>query len=220
LEAFGKFLSSRSDRSNSCQPLGGGVTPEFQGDQQETIDRFTHGIIRRKIMQLVGRVGLTEDDSEDLEQDFILRVLQSLWSFDPSRGHRNKFITTVVERYVANILRNRQAGKRDYRRVDSSIASEPIDDEPIDWEQTIEEYERDARYARRRRRQLEIDELANDIADVISKLPPDLREFAERLKFKSISEIARDLKVPRTTLYGKLRRLRIRFEKASLNDYL
>ena len=74
-------------------------------------DRFTRGIIRRKINQLVRRSGFSQQERDDLEQDLLVRVLQSLPKFDPDQAHRNKFITTVVERYVANILRDRSAGK-------------------------------------------------------------------------------------------------------------
>ena len=62
-------------------------------DFDSKFDRFTRGIIRRKIKQLIGRAGFTRQDAQDLEQDFYLRVLQSLSHFRPSQGHRNAFIT-------------------------------------------------------------------------------------------------------------------------------
>ena len=73
--------------------------------------RFTRGIIRRKVKQLIGVAGFTKQDREDLEQELFARVLQSPPKFDPDQARSNKFVTTVVERYVANILRNKWAAR-------------------------------------------------------------------------------------------------------------
>jgi hypothetical protein len=59
-----------------------------------------------------------------------------------------------------------------------------------------------------------------DITEVVTKLPDELRDLAERLKTRSVSEIARDMGVPRTTLNESVRRLCRRFESAGLKDYL
>ena len=75
----------------------------------EKIDRFTRGIVRRKVKQLIGRAGFTKQDHEDLEQELFVRVLQSLPRFNPGQAHRYRFVTTVVERYVANMLRRNAA---------------------------------------------------------------------------------------------------------------
>lgn len=130
-------------------------------------DRFTRGIIRRKVKQLIGRAGFTRQDHEDLEQDLFVRVLQSLPRFNPDVAHRNKFITTVVERYVANILRNKQAEKRDHRGVASlNVMIEITEEGPTELAQTIGEREMDARLGRDRRSEEELTQLALDLADV------------------------------------------------------
>jgi transcriptional regulator of acetoin/glycerol metabolism len=58
------------------------------------------------------------------------------------------------------------------------------------------------------------------VAGVLATLPDDLRDLAERLKRQSVSEVARELRVPRTTLYRNLERLRRHFADAHLRDYL
>lgn len=190
-------------------------------DFDQKIDRFTRGIIRRKINQLIGRAGFTRQDGDDLQQDLILRVLQSLPSFDSDQGHRNKFITAVVERHVANILRNKQAEKRDHRRISSLNVKVTIsEDEATELAQTIGQRELDARRGRHPRSDEELAQLAQDMAEVIVKLPEDLRDLAERLKTQSVSEIARAMGIPRTTLHDSVRRLRQRFENTGLKDYL
>jgi hypothetical protein len=71
-----------------------------------------------------------------------LRLLQSLDLFDPEQGHLNVFITTVIERAVAMILREQRAKKRDggvvrsldHGQAKDGKASEPIDPRPKDQE--------------------------------------------------------------------------------------
>lgn len=187
----------------------------------EKIDRFTRGIIRRKVKQLIGRAGFLPQDREDLEQELFVRVLQSLPRFNPGKAHRNTFITTVVERYVANILRNKQANKRDHRRIGSlNVTIEFTEDGPTELAQTIGERELDARIGRRRRTDEELAQLAIDLADVIATLPEAWQTLLELRKTQTMQEIASELGVPRTTLNDWMRRIRQRFERAGMRDYL
>lgn len=188
---------------------------------QEKIDRFSRGIIRRKINQLIGRAGFTEQDRTDLEQDLILRLLQSLPSFDPNQAHRNVFTTTVIERYVANILRDKQAEKRDHRRISSLHVMINIgEDETTELAQTISQHELDAQRGRHPRSDEELAQLVEDVADVMATLPDQLGDLAERLKTQTVSEIARGMGIPRTTLSESVRRLRQRCERTGLKFYL
>ena len=62
----------------------------------EGIDEYAVQIIKFKAKQLVGRVGLTDSDREDLEQEMILDLLQRLPKYNPDRAQRNTFIARVV----------------------------------------------------------------------------------------------------------------------------
>lgn len=184
-------------------------------------DRFTRGIIRRKVKQLIGRAGFTKQDREDLEQELFARVLQGLPKFNPDKAHRNKFITTVVERYVANILRNKQAEKRDHRRISSlNVTIEVAEEGPTELADTIGERELDARFGRRRRDEQELAELAFDLAEVIAALPDRWQTLLELRKTRTMQEVADEMGVPRTTLNDWIRRIRLRFEKSEMRDYL
>ena len=193
----------------------------FHDDYQEKIDRFARGIIRRKVKQLIGRAGFTDQDRKDLEQELILRLLQSLPSYNPNKAHRNVFTTTVIERYVANILRDKRAKKRDCRRVNSlDVMIDIGEDDKVDFAQTISQRELDAWRGCYPRSDEELARLAQDMEDVMAQLPDKLRELAERLKTQTMAEIARNMGVPRTTLNERMRRIRQRFEKAGMEDYL
>ena len=184
-------------------------------------DRFIRGIIKRKVNQLIGRAGFTQQDRESLEQELFARVLQSLPRFNPEVAHRNKFITTVVERYVANILRNKKAEKRDHRRVTSlNVMIEITDEGPAELAQTIGDRELDARLGRERRSEVELTQLAIDVAGAMATLPGAWRTLLELRKSRTMPEIAATMGVPRTTLNDWMRRIRQRFEQAGLRDYL
>jgi len=184
-------------------------------------DRFTRGIIRRKVRQLIGRAGFTQQDREDLEQDLFVRVLQSLPRFNPDVAHRNKFITTVVERYVANILRNKRAEKRDHRGVVSlNVMIEITEEGPTELAQTIGDRELDVRFGRDCRSEEELTQLTIDLADVIATLPEYWQTLLELRKTRTMRQVADKLGVPRTTLNDWMRRIRQRFEKAGMKDYL
>jgi RNA polymerase sigma-70 factor (ECF subfamily) len=51
-------------------------------------------------------------------------------------------------------------------------------------------------------------------------LPDELRDLCERLRDDTMAEIAREMGVPRTTLYDRLSKLRDAFREAGLEDYL
>lgn len=164
-------------------------------DDKVVLDTFTRGIIRRKIKQPVGRAGFTRQDCEDLEQELLLRLLQNLHLFDPDQVHQNVFVTTVIERAAAMILREHLAKKRYDGGVQSlDHARQKVGDstEPVNPRRSHEE---------------QID-LASDLAEMLARLPDDLRALAERLKCQSPSQAARDLGVPRTSLQRQVERLR------------
>ena len=193
----------------------------FTEEFNQKLDRFTHGIVRRKVKQLIGRAGFTQQDREDLEQELLLRVLQSLPSFDPKQAHRNKFVTAVVERHVATILRNKRAEKRNDHLVASiNVTVEVEGMGAVELAQTVSEDELAARLGRKRRSAEDLANLALDIATVIAAMPKDWQELAERRKTQSMQEIADDLGVPRTTLNETMQLITARFKRAGLREYL
>jgi RNA polymerase sigma-70 factor (ECF subfamily) len=190
-------------------------------DESKKIDRFAWGIVRRKARQLIGRAGFTNQDREELQQELLAHLLSRLPAFDPEQGHRNKFVTAVVERFVANILRDKRAEKRDHRRVVSiNVIVETEEDGPTERASIVGRNEYDARRGIRSRDEHELIDLVNDIDAVLASLPDNLRRMAEGLKTKPQAEVARDMGVPPTTLNSWMRHLRERLEGAGLRDFL
>lgn len=184
-------------------------------------DAFVSRLIRRKSRQLVGRAGFTRSDRPDIEQELARKLLAQMALFDAEQGHWYVFVTTVVERHAANILRNKRAEKRDHRRETSLNTIVDRDDNgPVFLGDLIGQREYDARCHRCTRDEAEQTELAADLANVLATLSDDVRDLAERLMYASASEIARETAVPRSTLQRRMERIRRAFEDAGLRNYL
>ncbi|MBL8812487.1 MAG: sigma-70 family RNA polymerase sigma factor [Planctomycetaceae bacterium] len=182
---------------------------------------FEFGIVKRKARQLVGRGGFKPQDIEDLEQDLMLRLIQGLQSFDPKIAHQKSFVTAIVERAVATILRDTNAAKRDRGDQQSlEILVEVTGESPTQLGNTIGDREYNRRRGRHPRTQKECDELHVDLESVINSLPNDQQQLAEKLKSKSIAESAREFGLPRTTLNDAVRRLQVRFSQSHMEDHL
>jgi len=187
----------------------------------EKLDAFTRGLIRRKTQQLIGKAGFTSQDREDLEQKFYARVLQALRSFDPAVAHERVFLTAVVDRQGANLLRDKQAAKRYQRRVVSLNVTIHVEGEGLtELAQSIGRRELDARLGRDTPSDQDLLDRVLDVAAVIASLPEPLRELAERRKSQTMQAISEALSIPRTTLNERMREIRQAFERAELRDYL
>ncbi|GAB6184576.1 sigma factor [Thermopirellula anaerolimosa] len=205
--------------ANNLHPRSG--LPAQPGTEP-VLDSFAEWLIRRKARQLARLPGFTRSDREDIEQELRLKLLKHLASYDPQQGRRQAFVTALVERQAANLLRAKWAEKRDHRSVRSlsMVVAEDEEEGPVELAETISQRHLDARLGRATREEHELAELVMDVRDVIAGLPPELGELAQRLKTDSLSQIARDLGVPRTTLADRVRKLRRCFEQAGLRDYL
>lgn len=190
-------------------------------EEREDFDRFTWGIVKKKALQMVGRPGIRHQDRQDIEQHLLLRLVERAAAFDPDRGHSNVFVTTVVERTAASLVRDQGAEKRDPRRVCSLNATIGNDDgQPTELADTVSQWGHDARHEQRSRSDQEQAELVNDVYEAIASLPPKLRELAEQLQTMTVADIARETGMARSTINDRISQLRRRFEDAGLRDYL
>jgi len=188
----------------------------------EGIDEYAVQIIKFKAKQLVGRVGLTDSDREDLEQEMILDLLQRLPKYNPDRAQRNTFIARVVEHKIATIIEARKAGLRDYRLCNCSL-NERLEDEEggsVERMETIDQEDYLRLTGGLSRSTAELRDLSIDVRQAIEKLPPELRALCRRLGIDTVTELSRDTGIPRGTLYESIKKLRTLFEGAGLRDYL
>lgn len=168
----------------------------------DDFDPTIRRMIAAKARRLVGRYGLQPQDRPDVEQELAARVIPRLEDYVPGRSTPAAFAAMVVAKAVANLLRDRRARKRTPPPRPGPPA--PAEDVP------------DPRAEGDRRRR----ELADDVAAILADLPTELRALAERLKAGTVSQVARQTGVPRTSLYRPVEELREVFERAGLRDYV
>lgn len=180
-------------------------------------------LVHYKARQLVGKAGYRAQDVDDIKQDLIMDLLERLPQFDPAKATYNTFVARLVERKISNLLRDRQAEMRDHRREVCSL-NEEIDtgeDEPVQRLTTISQDDQDIRTGKYARPAEERAHLQLDMDSVLDDLTPQLRQIAEMLQAKSVSQVARELGIPRGTFRVKhLRQLREVFAAKGMDDYL
>jgi hypothetical protein len=178
-------------------------------------------LIRRKARQIAVQARLRREDRDDLEQELWAHLIRRWSSFDPTRGHCYAFVTTIIERYTANVLRDLNSRRRLsggtsslHRLVDSG------DDGPEELAATLEQGSANRRRGLHQRSNQELIALAMDVATVLARLPVNLRDLAERLMRDSVAKVARDMTKARTSLYTPVGHLRQHLEDAGLRAYL
>jgi DNA-directed RNA polymerase specialized sigma24 family protein len=87
--------------------------------------------------------------------------------------------------------------------------------------QTLHHQDQDRRLGRERRLgEEDLNDLRMDLATFMSKLPEKFQDILRRRQTHSITEISRDLGIPRTTLNDWMLQIRKLFEDAGFDRYL
>ena len=176
-------------------------------------------LIRRTAKKLIGSAGFLPADRQDLEQELSLDLWRRLSNFDPDRAQLQTFITRVVRHRAASLIQAQIAQMRDHRRTTRFVFDPADNDEPLG----PKSFDHHA-YLRLTDDQWRTDlaqrQLARDVAALLARLPPDLRDLCTRLAHRRPSEIARETRIPRSTLYASIAKLREHFKRAGLADYL
>lgn len=185
------------------------------------IGPFEMQAVRRKVRRIIGRAGFTRQDRPDLEQELLLRLLQSLPLFDASRGRREAFIVAVVDRDASNLVRDAMARKRDRRGVGSLSAEVATPGgAPAELGATLVDGANHGHRQTEPRSHEELDRLRQDVAEVLDTLTVPERILAVRLMTQSISDIAWEMGAPRTTVQTHVDRLRQKLRGTGLGEYL
>lgn len=189
---------------------------------QDALDPFTRGYVRKRARGLIGKYGFRRCDSDELEQSLYLKLAGRLDQADPDDPKWKAFVAKTVGRHIASMIRDREAAKRDHRRVCSIHVVIGADEEgPVELAATLLENETPAKRSREQRSEQETADLRMDVATCIDGLCDErYREFCDRLKRDSVSQVARDMGVPRTTLNAWLAKIRSRFEEFGLGGYM
>lgn len=166
----------------------------------ELLTPYLTSLIEVKTRLLVGKAGFTQDDIKDIEQDLFQDLIERLPKFDPAKAALNTFADRVVGHKIKSLIRDRQAGMRDWRREAYSLDAEIETEEgSTARHEFVSQDEVDLRTGRYDRTENERTQRKMDVDAVLEGLPPALRRVAEMLMTQSVAEVARELGVPRGT---------------------
>ncbi|QDU28952.1 hypothetical protein ETAA8_40580 [Anatilimnocola aggregata] len=194
---------------------------QSHGTSADQLDSFTQGFVRKCARNLIGKFGFRHQDRDDIEQRLYLKLAKHLPAAQPDDPKWKAFVSLTVKRHIVNMVRDREAAKRDDRGTCSIYVRIGAPNDAVELSATLIHREIPSRRGRSNRTEQELLELLIDVADSISAVADDKqRELLERLESTSIAQIAREMGVPRTTLNSWLPRLREHFEKRSLKEYL
>ena len=174
-------------------------------------------LILRKAKQLAAYPGFSQTDIDDIQQELRMQLFCSMSKFDAEKGDWRAFVKATVERNVASIIERQSAAKRGNGDTPISLSTVVQGEEGlVELESLVGRWNLEARTGGHSPSHTDVIDAAMDIEHALSTLPPDLRELCEQLKSMTITELARKLDMPRSTLRAKLRAVREAMTEAGL----
>jgi hypothetical protein len=160
--------------------------------------QFAKSLVRIKARQLVRIIrDAAIGSQQDLEQDLLLEVVVRWPGFDPNRGNAEAFVESVVRAKLCKMLRDAKRAKRVSGPTVSADGGDAID--PAD--------------------DLRVLCIRMDVETVVSKLDAVKRSVCDQLLRESVSEAARQLRTPRSTLEYAVNSVRDHFKKSDVDQY-
>lgn len=179
-------------------------------------------LIKHKAWSLVGTIGFTISDRDDLEQELVLDLIKRLPKFDPNRAQLMTFVARIIDNKIASMIEARKSCFFDFRMHSFSL-NEPyldIDGYTIERGDEIDEDDYLMRTGTRSHAAIDLIDLRTDLSKVISDLSPELQELCGRLQSQNVTDISTSTGVARYKVYAEISRLRLIFKEAGLDDYL
>ena len=182
-------------------------------------DKYTAAIIRRKARQLVSRTEMSASDQEDIEQELAIHLWLKAPAYDPQRGPWLAFATTLVSHEATKLLQKHRAKKRSNGSVTS------LNNDATNGKSTGQLYPDsaqggvDARTGHVRISGQALAELAIDIEVLTKSLSAEMQLMLKLRSIKPMTEVSREMGIPRSTLNARMKQIRSRFESAGLKKY-
>jgi len=189
-------------------------------NRYEGVNEYAVQIITYRAKRLVGTAGYTPADVEDIEQDLMLDLLERLDKYDAAKAKLTTFIDRIVDHKIANLIAERQAEMRDFRKTSTTLNA-PIqtdDDSPttlLDITGTDDYLER---MGFQNKPTQEVHDVQIDLDNALQRLTDEERQLLDLLKQMTLAEAARELGKARTTLAYQLAKIHKAFRAMGLDD--
>ena len=180
-----------------------------------------NNLIRIKARQAIGKLGLTKQDQDDLEQEIKCDLCKRWSRFNPAKSKAITFASHLVDNAILTIFEHSTADKRDFHREAFSLDGAISDGHGNSIQaRAINDSEGSRWLGLDRRHFTEIVDLGIDITGVLTDEPAQLRDLCEHLRSLSIAEVKDETGIPRGTLYDRKAKVQEIFRKAGLDEYL
>ncbi len=170
------------------------------------VDSYAAFFIAYKARTLIRMPMFTVDDYEDIQQELMLAYLLAEPQFDCNHGDKRSFIKTVVNNKAIDIVRKAEFPMRWSGSANLSLDMPMSEDgcsllDMLDSTQSLwgTPFFLDSQYAWESR---------HDFQSLFLKMPKDLQELCVLLSQHKPKEIIDLLRIPASTLYSRIERLR------------
>ncbi|MCA9215109.1 MAG: sigma-70 family RNA polymerase sigma factor [Planctomycetales bacterium] len=200
---------------------GDGQTEADQIARSLIADPFTRKVIHRRVNQLLRLAEFASDSEDDLTQEFLIRLTDAMKVHCESVGHRNPYIVSVVDRYSATLLEHRRASIRysvDGVSLDQSVSEAELG--PVLFADTLSQQDQKRRLQIRELEPREHSDLKSDLLAVIKKLSPSDQALLKLLRDQNVTDAAKTLGIPRSTLASRVENIAEILEAEGLREYL
>jgi RNA polymerase sigma factor (sigma-70 family) len=150
-------------------------------------------------------------DTEDLVSEVVVSVLERLPDFDAARARLDTYQNRLIDHACTNCFRRRNAAKRGGARKPVSFRRQ---------DQVVDGQQHRAAGVKRNGTPCFQSDLRMDLQAATEALNPDQQQLCEKIKHRSVVEIAEQEHVVRGTIYRRLRPVRRVFENLRLAEYL
>jgi hypothetical protein len=178
-------------------------------------------LIRHKAARFRRTSRLRHVELEEVEQQLHLHLADSFARYEPERGPRIAFAQVVAHRHAISLARAARAQCRNPDGVVSlNVEVGGQDGERVEAASQLAETAHERRLSRRALSDCDHRDLIKDHHLVADRLTPRQRQIAALLMRGTIADAARELQIPRTTLYADVATIRAHFEAAGMRRYL
>jgi RNA polymerase sigma factor (sigma-70 family) len=184
----------------------GTCTPHILAESELFI--LAEKTIRHRARLLTGLFGFTEHDIPDIQQELFLELYKCKGNFDPEKSKETTFITRVVESKILDLIKQRQAKCRDWRKCRQSL-NQTVTLPGIGAIEKIETLESE---------QYSDPLLILDVTLILERLPPDMRKFCHMLKYYGVKETLEEFSMPHSAFFRKLQALKKIFLQAGIDE--
>jgi RNA polymerase sigma factor (sigma-70 family) len=185
-----------------------------------TEDPFAQTVIRRAVGRLLRCPEFAPHESEDLHQELQAQLDRAMRSHDATIGHRNPFITMVVNRAATNLRAYRLHKIRDDREVTSLNVMVESGGERRELIQCISEDDNRNRIETAKLTDTELVDLRHDLTVAIATLPEHWQRLLKLRTDHSLRECSQIMDVPLSTLKYWLAKIAVVFREQGLHEYL